>query len=170
MQQYNSNMLTKSMTTTAQQTRTKTVPLPPLHNALVDVINAARLERGNPRPLGYIKLEHISGVDHVSIQRTLTRRAKKLSVENMLRIIDALGYHIEIRVSERELSNEEHEYFAAYGAGSTRYQPRQATRSNQEPVFSVRFCPTPSRTGAGSEEIEHASSSRTEHEDHSAVA
>jgi len=154
LQQSNYSTVKRRIDTIARRKR-RNNSLSPLQKSLVDLINAARIERR----VGYTKMAHLTGYDRENIMRTLSRYRQGFSIERLLQMLNALGYEIEVRVTERDHT----------GRGLAKYRPTQTARESEEPVFSVRLCASQARTGSRSEETQHASASDVQREDHCAV-
>lgn len=102
--------------------RKKTKRPEPFRDMLHELVQAARIERGsNGRRgrVGYVKLANlVQCLNEDTISKALRGdRRGKLRVDDLIRLLDALGYHLIVAIRERELSYDERAYFNECGRG-----------------------------------------------------
>lgn len=118
-----------------------------LQNDLVDLVRGVMIDRR----IGYSTIAKlVPGTTRDMVRRALGRKeAKTIDVEFTMRILEALGYDLEVQVTPRKTSEQENEQFATYR--KRLLVQRKVPNYAQDTVFPVRVLVGHTRTSRRTE-------------------
>lgn len=143
-------------------------PQTALQSSLVTLIQAAMLERR----VGYSKLAAMSGVRRSDIYCCIKQGHRGISIEKLMIMLNQLGYEITIAVRERELTEDEYDYYNARGCTIGKFRPTTIPGKAESSVFQVRLLDRYGRIKQRKSKVLPTAqvTARTEHRNNSALA
>lgn len=100
-------MATKRKTTSPCQWGGRRSTQRPLRDQLLHMAKCAKFERG----IAYTRLAEAAGVDTKTLHRTLIGGEYKMAEDSLIRVLYVLGYECVLTIRERELTQDERQYF-----------------------------------------------------------
>lgn len=140
-----------------------------LQHHLARLVSAAMMERR----VGYSKLMHLTGVTRTDARSCLKQGKRGIAIERLIIMLYQLGYEITISVKERELSEDECDYFNSTGRTASKFRPTTIPGKDEDSVFKIRLLDRHGRTQSGTVPIPLAPQKRTarnQHKDHRTLA
>ena len=101
------------------------------------------------RRVGYSKLMHLTGVTRADARSCLKQGKRGIAIERLIIMLYQLGYETTISVKERELSEDECDYFNATGRTASKFRPASIPGKDEDSIFKIRLLDRHGRTQGG---------------------